>query len=169
MSFSTPLLKRVRPGIRDAGMLWEEGHNIGGDGFESKLSKTSYISEFSLPGREYKEAFRDFFMILESGSSLWNRTLSSLSLPSISRRRLEFLSNSVEKGMGTAGSTERREERKQKPTAEWGIQSLTSKSSGCAPTKKVIFIPSHANWAQPRQMPLYARLFPGHSPSSQWA
>jgi len=85
MSFSTPLLKRVRPGIRDAGMLWEEGHNIGGDGFESKLSKTSYISEFSLPGREYKEAFRDFFMILESGSSLWNRTLSSLSLPSISR------------------------------------------------------------------------------------
>jgi len=43
MSFSTPLLKRVRPGIRDAGMLWEEGHNIAGDGFESKLSKTSYI------------------------------------------------------------------------------------------------------------------------------
>jgi hypothetical protein len=27
----------VRPGITDAGMLWEEGHNIGGDGIKTAL------------------------------------------------------------------------------------------------------------------------------------
>jgi hypothetical protein len=31
----------VRPGITDAGMLWEEGHNIGGDGFSCSLAHAS--------------------------------------------------------------------------------------------------------------------------------
>ncbi|GKV53326.1 hypothetical protein SLEP1_g59859 [Rubroshorea leprosula] len=42
MSFSFPcptLLHRVRPGITDAGMLWGEGHNIGGDEFSKRLYK----------------------------------------------------------------------------------------------------------------------------------
>ncbi|XP_038880506.1 photosystem II protein D1-like [Benincasa hispida] len=36
VAYSAPVfeLYLVRPGITDGGMLWEEGHNIGGDGFE---------------------------------------------------------------------------------------------------------------------------------------